>query len=71
MGALLAAHGDRSGTWAVGIRAPTAADGSITTGHALLGGSGGAAMQLSGLQVSKQPCQVLPLRWAVIECAHP
>ncbi len=51
MGALLAAPGGRAGGWAVGVRAPTAADGSIATGHALLGVAGGAAMQLSGLQV--------------------
>lgn len=53
MGALLAIPAGRAGGWASGVRAPTAADGGITTSHALLGASGGAAgMQLSGLQVS-------------------
>lgn len=51
MGALLAVPAGRAGGWAAGVRAPTAADGGISTSHALLGACGGAAMHLSGLQV--------------------
>lgn len=53
MGSLVAAPSERAGGWAAMIRDPTAADGSILTGHALLGERGtGAALQLSGLQAA-------------------
>ena len=64
MGALMAAPTARAGGWAAVMRAPTAADGGITTSHSLLGGCGGSCMQLSGLQVgavSHQRCFVISL----------
>jgi hypothetical protein len=56
MGALVASPAGRAGGWATGVRAPTAADGGITTSHALLGGCGGSCMQLSGLQAAADHC---------------
>ena len=56
MGALLATPAARAGGWAAGVRAPTAADGGITTGHALIGGCGGSCMQLSGPPGSCRSC---------------
>lgn len=53
MGALLAEPAGRASGWAAGVRAPTAADGGISTSHALLGAAGGVTMQLSGLQVAE------------------
>ncbi len=53
MGGLVASPSERAGGWAAMIRDPTAADGSILTGHALLGATGTeAALQLCGLQAA-------------------
>lgn len=53
MGGLIASPSERSGGWAAMIRDPMYADGSILTGHALLGEtSTGSALQLCGLQAA-------------------
>ncbi len=53
MAGLIASPSERSGGWAAMIRDPMHADGSILTGHALLGKtSTGSALQLCGLQAA-------------------
>lgn len=53
MGGLIASPSERQGGWAAMMRDPTAADGSILTGHALLGTTGsGAALHLCGLKAA-------------------
>ena len=53
MAGLVATPSERKGGWAAMMRDPTSDDGSILTGHTLLGATGtGASLQLAGLKAA-------------------